>query len=842
MNGREYSAFDASNRMRIDLNFKNIILKNCSRLRQKSNDDYINSKKNKESNINNFSRITNYKKIEDNKFLDSNDNISVDMNDNLFNKNNDDKKTNKKTMKNFFYNLDLNKIGIEHKSGAETERLRQNLDIDDSFNKFRRIRVNQLKNIKIVNNNSKYDTNVDKSLRDLSKRKNTLDIKLSDNNIKEINNNLHEKKSIINKKRKNVWKRSNSIRRIMNSLYFNSYTTEKDKNDKEEKMEKENSLNDKRKIMTKNKICDLNDYNKVYYIDKIKINKKLISNHNYNELIKKKKNMLGDILNISNNIHLFNTKENSRFITDENNKIINKYDSKMREGKIIYHKPDIKIKNKEKLLNKVDIFKYTKIRKLELAKIKNEEIKIEKNNTYEKNEEKFGYILTPTMNILAKRKKYFKNKDEYIPNINYTKNNISSNENNMSYTDRSKRKNSKYLFIESNNEEKEKNEKEKYIVHFFDDIIELCNGIKEKTIFQILIKKINKKYIIDYDEKSFEINKKNINYNFEYCFKYFCIILISFYFLSKDDILYNENSEKLHLLYIQFIYSSLCLIGYDDLKSKNIKRFLNDYSFKRKVSIIQCITSIIKLLFDDKEEYISLNNILKQLLINVRTIPLKEIIKKINQSILFCFNHTLNDPNEKYFRRLYNHNQNIIFKINNEENNVKSEKSPSIPYIKTKMSKDFCLVLDLDETISHAVKMNFGYYFFLRPGTIELLTELSEFYEIIIFTSSPKEYADDILDKIDSKGELISHRLYKSHVIFEKGKTIKNLRLIGRDLNKIIFVDNIKSNAKYNPKNLYLIPSWKDDIYDDEIYKLKDKLKYIYQSGKFKEDITKGLL
>ena len=260
------------------------------------------------------------------------------------------------------------------------------------------------------------------------------------------------------------------------------------------------------------------------------------------------------------------------------------------------------------------------------------------------------------------------------------------------------------------------------------------------------------------------------------------------------------------------------------------------------MSIIQCITSIIKLLFDDKEEYISLNNILKQLLINVRTIPLKEIITKINQSILFCFNHTLNDPNEKYFRRLYNHNQNIIFKINNEENNVKSEKSPSIPYIKTKMSKDFCLVLDLDETISHAVKMNFGYYFFLRPGTIELLTELSEFYEIIIFTSSPKEYADDILDKIDSKGELISHRLYKSHVIFEKGKTIKNLRLIGRDLNKIIFVDNIKSNAKYNPKNLYLIPSWKDDIYDDEIYKLKDKLKYIYQSGKFKEDITKGLL
>ena len=157
------------------------------------------------------------------------------------------------------------------------------------------------------------------------------------------------------------------------------------------------------------------------------------------------------------------------------------------------------------------------------------------------------------------------------------------------------------------------------------------------------------------------------------------------------------------------------------------------------------------------------------------------------------------------------------------------------------MRKTFCLVLDLDETILHSLRLNFGNYFFLRPGTIELLNELSEFYEIIIFTSSPKEYADDIIDKIDPKGKLISHRLYKSHVIFERKKTVKNLNLIGRDLNKIVFVDNIKCNAKYNPKNLYLIPSWTDDIFDDEIYKLKNKLLYIYESGKFNDDITKGI-
>ena len=65
--------------------------------------------------------------------------------------------------------------------------------------------------------------------------------------------------------------------------------------------------------------------------------------------------------------------------------------------------------------------------------------------------------------------------------------------------------------------------------------------------------------------------------------------------------------------------------------------------------------------------------------------------------------------------------------------------------------------------------------------------------------------------------------------------------MIGRDLKKIVFVDNLKSNAKYNPDNLYNIKSWYSDIDDGELIKLKDKLKEIVTSGNYDEDITKGL-
>ena len=167
---------------------------------------------------------------------------------------------------------------------------------------------------------------------------------------------------------------------------------------------------------------------------------------------------------------------------------------------------------------------------------------------------------------------------------------------------------------------------------------------------------------------------------------------------------------------------------------------------------------------------------------------------------------------------------------------------PSIPYIKKKSRKKFSLILDLDETIVHSKKFNNGFYFFIRPGAIEFLKEISAYYEIIIFTSSYKPYADYILDKLDINKNIISYRLYKSHVIFEKGRSIKKLSMIGRDLKKIIFVDNLKNNAKYNKKNLYLIPSWIGDMKDDEIYKLKNKLIEISKNEKYSDDITKGLI
>ena len=157
------------------------------------------------------------------------------------------------------------------------------------------------------------------------------------------------------------------------------------------------------------------------------------------------------------------------------------------------------------------------------------------------------------------------------------------------------------------------------------------------------------------------------------------------------------------------------------------------------------------------------------------------------------------------------------------------------------MTRPFCLVLDIDETISHTMRLSFGNYFLLRPGVIHLIKKLYHFYEIDIFTAAIKRYADNIVNKLDPNNIYVNYRFYRDHCIYEGTKSVKKLVRIGRDIEKIVFVDNIKYNAKYNMENLYHVSSWKDDVHDEEILKLQNVPIDIILEGNFNDDIREGI-
>ncbi len=102
-------------------------------------------------------------------------------------------------------------------------------------------------------------------------------------------------------------------------------------------------------------------------------------------------------------------------------------------------------------------------------------------------------------------------------------------------------------------------------------------------------------------------------------------------------------------------------------------------------------------------------------------------------------------------------------------------------------------MLDLDETLVHYYESAGEGKFRIRPGCDKFLQEMSELYEVVIFTAAMQDYADWVLDSIDPK-KYISYRMYRQHASPTGMVFVKDLSRIGRPLNKTIIVDNVAEN------------------------------------------------
>ena len=150
-------------------------------------------------------------------------------------------------------------------------------------------------------------------------------------------------------------------------------------------------------------------------------------------------------------------------------------------------------------------------------------------------------------------------------------------------------------------------------------------------------------------------------------------------------------------------------------------------------------------------------------------------------------------------------------------NNIK-DFPPFLPPISPRYK--YTLVLDMDETLVHYFFTNTSGMFFVRPFCFEFLRELNNLYEIVTFTAGTKEYADNILNILDIDNNIIKYRLYRQHV----SPIGKDLSKLGRDLRKVIIIDNIKENYKAQPNNGIFIKTWTNDINDVQF---KDLLKIL---------------
>uniref|UniRef100_A0A3B3DUJ9 protein-serine/threonine phosphatase n=1 Tax=Oryzias melastigma TaxID=30732 RepID=A0A3B3DUJ9_ORYME len=160
---------------------------------------------------------------------------------------------------------------------------------------------------------------------------------------------------------------------------------------------------------------------------------------------------------------------------------------------------------------------------------------------------------------------------------------------------------------------------------------------------------------------------------------------------------------------------------------------------------------------------------------------------------------------------------------------------PLLPQMESSDAGKICVVIDLDETLVHSSfkPMNnpdfiipveiegklHQVYVLKRPHVDEFLKRMGELFECILFTASLSKYADPVSDMLDKCGAF-KNRLFREACVFHKGNYVKDLSRLGRDLNRVIIIDNSPASYIFHPENAVPVESWFDDMSDTELLDL----------------------
>ncbi|CAD8121609.1 unnamed protein product [Paramecium sonneborni] len=162
--------------------------------------------------------------------------------------------------------------------------------------------------------------------------------------------------------------------------------------------------------------------------------------------------------------------------------------------------------------------------------------------------------------------------------------------------------------------------------------------------------------------------------------------------------------------------------------------------------------------------------------------------------------------------------------------------------IKPQIIQQKTLVIDLDETLVHLnefylmpkdlvinINLNNGLRvnaeISVRPYAQQFLENMAQHFEIMIYTASNEDYANQIIDYLDPTQQLVKYRFYRNDCInLSQGCHIKDLRTLNRNLKDIILVDNSAYSFAYQLSNGIPIIPYIDNKKDDELIALENYL------------------
>lgn len=128
-----------------------------------------------------------------------------------------------------------------------------------------------------------------------------------------------------------------------------------------------------------------------------------------------------------------------------------------------------------------------------------------------------------------------------------------------------------------------------------------------------------------------------------------------------------------------------------------------------------------------------------------------------------------------------------------------------LPEVPEAQRPPFTLVLSLEDLLIHSSwSREHGWRTAKRPGVDYFLKYLSQYYELVLFTSVPVAMADPVIKKLDPF-HIIQWPLFREATKYENGQYVKDLNYLNRPLDKVIMIDTKAEHVKNNPNNAYVL-------------------------------------
>ncbi|KAJ9155828.1 hypothetical protein NKR19_g4378 [Coniochaeta hoffmannii] len=142
--------------------------------------------------------------------------------------------------------------------------------------------------------------------------------------------------------------------------------------------------------------------------------------------------------------------------------------------------------------------------------------------------------------------------------------------------------------------------------------------------------------------------------------------------------------------------------------------------------------------------------------------------------------------------------------------------------------RPYTLCISLEDMLVHSEwSREHGWRVAKRPGVDYFLRYLSQYYELVLFTTVPFAIAEPLVRKLDPF-RFIMWPLFREATKYKDGEIIKDLSYLNRDLSKVIIIDTNPQHVRDQPENAIVLPKWTGDPKDTELVSLIPFLEYIH--------------